>query len=273
MPGEDTSVVPNASVANAVEVKLPAFMETAAFSWFTIAEGIFEMHKITSPKSQFFKVITLLPSDILCRIPREIYESKDYKLLKEHVSEYFEKSKPELFEKLISGTSMTGKPSEFLLELENIGTKVGVGSELIKHKFLQSLPRSIAPVLISRQDISLRELGRLADDMMIYSRERCSEISQIDVFSTTARNSRGTIDNQTADRRRVFSSTDKETQIPVGVRPYKNGQKPRICRSHIYYADHARYCKPWCKYPKRPGISMQPNSRSSSPSPSLNSEN
>ncbi|KAG1650241.1 OTU domain-containing protein [Nymphon striatum] len=44
--------------------------------------------------------------------------------------------------------------------------------------------------------------------------------------------------------------TNTTGSIPYGIRPYSTGQRPTICRSHLYYGKHAKYCKPWCQFPK-----------------------
>ena len=54
--------------------------------------------------------------------------------------------------------------------------------------------------------------------------------------------------------------------IPYSVTPFTENQRPKICRFHLYYADQARMCSPWCKWPNRSrNIQMQPSSRPSSP--------
>ena len=55
--------------------------------------------------------------------------------------------------------------------------------------------------------------------------------------------------------------------IPANVRSFHENQRPRVCRSHIYFGNHARNCKPWCIL-KSNDLPMQPNSRNASRSSS-----
>ena len=41
-------------------------------------------------------------------------------------------------------TSLTGRPSMFLHELMSLANKVGVGEDLVRHRFIQALPAAIA---------------------------------------------------------------------------------------------------------------------------------
>ena len=55
-------------------------------------------------------------------------------------------------------------------------------------------------------------------------------------------------------------------KVPFSVMYFSPGQQPKICRSHLYFLDDARTCKPWCGYPnKSRHIKILPNSRPSSP--------
>ena len=53
--------------------------------------------------------------------------------------------------------------------------------------------------------------------------------------------------------------------------PFHPDQKPKICRAHIFYAERARTCKHWCRWPgTKPRIvdsreSSRTNSRENSP--------
>ena len=59
-----------------------------------------------------------------------------------------------------------------------------------------------------------------------------------------------------------------EPNIPVGIRSYSAGQKPKVCRAHLYFGPNARHCKPWCFLKHSPSVTnIQPSSRPNSPSP------
>jgi hypothetical protein len=57
--------------------------------------------------------------------------------------------------------------------------------------------------------------------------------------------------------------------VNSGTMPYSDGQRQKICRSHLYFAERARSCKIWCHWPgPKPQIldpTSRPSSRASSP--------
>ena len=241
-----------------VTVKAPPFMETAVSGWFQILEAQFSLRNINNNETKFFHVLANLPPETVSRVPSNILENHHFSELKNFVKELYEKTKPELFEKLISATSMTGKPSTFLHEIQLTASKVGVTDDLVRHKFIQALPSSISPVIAAQKDLTIAQIGKLADELMPFSQQQqCFAIPKEKKLS---------YDKFRRDR-------DNFT-IPMGLKPFKNDQRPRICRFHLYFAEKAKHCKPWCRWPnKQRDLNIQPSSRASSPTPSGNSLN
>ena len=60
--------------------------------------------------------------------------------------------------------------------------------------------------------------------------------------------------------------------IPTGIKPFFPEQKAKICRAHLYFAEQARTCKPWCRWPKKQNTKILPSSRPPTPTPT-DSEN
>ena len=128
-------------------VRPPPFMETAVSGWFAIINAQFHLANISDSVTKFYHVLSSLPADVVARVDPTVIAGQDFARLKEAVIEMFEKTKPELFEKLISKSVMTGRPSEFLGDLRDVASKVGVGDDLVRHKFIQSLPPAMSTVL------------------------------------------------------------------------------------------------------------------------------
>ena len=59
---------------------------------------------------------------------------------------------------------MTGRPSAYLY----IASKVGVGNELVCHKFIQTLSPEINPVIAAVKNAFRQELGTLADELVSF---------------------------------------------------------------------------------------------------------
>ena len=65
----------------------------------------------------------------------------------------------------------------------------------------------------------------------------------------------------------MFSGqTSSQTRHDNAYLPYHRDQRPKICRAHVYYADKARTCTRWGRWPasKPQFIYSRDNSRSSS---------
>jgi hypothetical protein len=183
-----------------------------------------------------------------------VIDSNNYDTLKSALIAAHEQSKPELFEKLISSKSFSGRPSTYLKELRTIASKVGVGDELVRHKFLQSLPSPISAALGAQSDLDMTQLGSIANNLMPFAQERCSAISD-----SVVRRSPNTTRTPSAT-----SLSLESKDVPLPVRAFRAGQRTRVCRAHIYYGDRAKTCKPWCKWPNKKDLQMQPSSRTSS---------
>ena len=61
-----------------------------------------------------------------------------------------------------------------------------------------------------------------------------------------------------------------EANSAANMAPFSEGQRPKVCRFHLYFAERAKCCKPWCRWPGRKPEKMLPSSRPSSRSPSPN---
>ena len=137
----DPSEVTNEGTVNKVAVKPPMFMESNVVAWFVIMDAQFNIAQITTSTTKFYHVLAALPPEIVGRLPQDILKTNDYDKLKDAVISTYEKSKPEMLDKLMSSTVMTGRPSIYLNELTTLSTKLAIGDEIVRHKFLQALPR------------------------------------------------------------------------------------------------------------------------------------
>lgn len=227
-----------------VSLKAPEFSESSASGWFVILEAQFETSRVKVPSTQFFHAISHLPPGLISRLPQSVILSKDYDTLKGEVLNLVERSKPQMFDSLLNDIQITGRPSEKLTILKKTAERVGVADDFLRHRFIQSLPSSIAPALAAQTSLNLMELGKLADDLQCYSRNE----GQISVVQKS-----------------------KICDCHRSVQPFKTNQRPKICRAHIYYGSNARTCRIWCQYPDKKSCNIQPNSRPSSPS-NLNSK-
>ena len=245
-----------ASSASSVSIKPAEFCEATASGWFCIIEAQFELAKISVPSTKFYTALAALPANMVQRLHPEIMAEKSYQKLKDNILNLVEKSKPELFESLLSSQVLTGRPSTCLSKLLSTAQKVGVGDDFVRHKFLQSLPPAISPVLAAQSTLSLSQLGTLADELLTLtgnsqSRETFGAISQV----------------SHQPRKQSENNNYADNYFHPSVRPFYSNQKARICRAHIYYGDQAPTCRQYCSWPSKQTCKIEANSRPSSPAP------
>lgn len=207
-----------------VSVKAPAFIDTNPSAYFCIFEAQFMLKNITISSTKFYNVLSAL-------------------LMKNH--------------------HISGRPSIYLNEMLVLADKIQLGDQVIRHQFIQALPSSISPIIASQKDLTLQQLGELADELLPYfNSQTVNAVQPSQQYQKAA----------SADRP-SNSNTDQKSEIPIGLRPFNSKQRPVICRAHIYYGENARTCRNWCKYPSKQGCKIQPNSRTSSPVRSNNTLN
>ena len=270
-------------------IKPPAFMDTAVEAWFAIMDAQFHLARTTSTQSKFYHVLAALPPDTVSRLAPEVLSKTTFDDLKQAVISLYAQSKPELFERLISKTQMTGRPSAFLHELRDTASKVGVGEDLVRHKMIKSLPPSVGAVLAAQRDLTLTQLGQLADELVPLMQSPClvahshsdrqprgrspspSERYQPNRGSYPADHTHAPRQFNTEPRyssRQRSPYPDRRDDVTMGLHPFHDGQRPKVCRAHLYFGIEARTCKPWCQWPDKRNTKMQPSSRASSPRPS-----
>ena len=254
----------NASnTTSAVSVKAPEFNTTNPTSWFTILEAQFKLANITAPSTKFYHALANLPCDTVNNIDDTIIQSEDYDRLKETVNRYHEQTRGQLFERFLRETPLVGKPSHYLLEMRKIANKVGVGEEMIRHRFQQALPQHLAPIIASQKTTSLDDIGTLADELTVLIKDNTS-------CSLSSDNNRQKYLNTDKNYSRNFQNRNSSvSKFPLSLRPFSEGQLPKVCRSHIFFGERAKTCRPWCKWPNKSACKII-DSRSSSPTNSTN---
>ena len=230
-----------------ITIKTPEFMEMAVNGWFSILEAQFHLRNITASTTKFYTVISSLPAEVVAKIPITILESKKYEEIKQSLIEAHERTKPKLLDKLMSTTTITGRPSTYLQEMLSIAKRIGIGEEIVIHKFLQALPATISPVIASRKELSPTQLGKLADELMLL-------LNNINATAFTAQH-----------RTQKNEKSKDNIILPTGIKPFFPEQKAKICRAYLYFAEQARTCKPWCRWPKKQNTKILPNSRPPTP--------
>ena len=54
----------------------------------------------------------------------------------------------------MSATTISGRPSAYLHEKLSVAKRIGIGDDIVRHKFMQVLPSTISPVIASQKDLN-----------------------------------------------------------------------------------------------------------------------
>ena len=254
----------------AVKIKVPQFLPSSPATWFTILEAQFNLASISVSSTKFYHAISKLPIETVTHLDDSVVTSNDYDKLKDAVKLYHESTKGELFDTLLQNTPLTGKPSHFLIEIKKIANQVGANDDLIRHRFQQALPSNLAPLIASQKNLPLDDLGRLADELIPLLRDQ--SICEVGTGSNKD-SSFGKNNFHTFNKPHVSNFSTKS----LTLKPFSDGQRPKVCRCHIFFGSRARNCRSWCQWPDkkhckvmRSNNTTPANSRSSSPVRSVN---
>jgi len=254
---------------NHVSVKLPEFSEATAAGWFPIVEAQFNLAKITKEDTKFFHAVSGIPPSLITRLPSSILENYSYTELKNAILSISEKSKPEMFEALLNTQTIAGKPSVCLSQMRSMATKVAIGDEFVRHKFLQMLPSNISPVIAASSTLTLDQIGALADELVSLPIGNSSAGIAYQIGHSQSASPSSNYPYHYHGRRQDQFNNRRGSQpaIPNSLKPFHSKQRPVVCRAHLYFGQEARTCKPWCRWPNKGNCTMESSSRPQSPIP------
>ena len=246
-----SSTSDNPSNQRIANIKPPKFTEDNAIAWFKIVNAQFIYNNITSQQTKFYFTLGNLPMDIVGELDTSTMEGEDYDNLKDAVIRLCGKTKSQMFESLLAESAVVDKPSKFIRDMKQTASRLGFNNDvngLIRHKLVQCMPSYVAPVLAAQTSLSLDQLGQLADDLTVLNISTGSCVNHV----------------TSNDNKRVSSilNADKRT-----LTPFREGQRPKLCRFHLFYGKTANKCTKWCQWQgeKPLNVVSRENSRPNSP--------
>ena len=229
-------------------------------------EAQFHLARVTLPTTRFFHALAALPPEVVGQLPSSTLTSQDYSTLKDNVVELHEASKPEILDRFLRDRPLTGKPSHYLAEMTQLATKAGVSDELVRHRFQSALPPNIGPIIATQKAASLVDLGKLADELCaLTSNLAINHVPKTDSYRHRPHQS----NTAPADYRQQPAH-----HVSQDLRPFSANQRPKICRAHIFFADRAKTCRTWCRWPDKDACKVLHSTRNTPrASPSSSREN
>lgn len=224
--------MPDEDVTAHIAVKMPVFTRANPRLFFKRAEAQFGIANVKDEVKQFFYVFTTLPDDIAVLCQAEHTDSAPYTALKKEILALWDQPKiAHLNEVFGTMSQCDDKPSILQCRIKESFKDAGIAftDEAVIHKIMQALPNDTAKLLIAHSHSNLATFLTVADTVWAAMRYRATPESPtaapVDAVSTAA------------------------AEEEPGVRPFQPGQRPKVCRAHIYYGLEARTCRAWCQFP------------------------
>jgi len=243
-----------------VAVKPPTFYRKAPETWLTQMESQFALAHVTNPETKKHHIIAALPEDIACDVLSSNIDT--YENLKKAIIEHLKASRHELIQRAMAEIDLGDKkPTQVVAEMKRRFTEIGLRAEddIIKSRLLTALPQSLRSALVGHDTQPLETYAKIADSMVAVASP--SPFVSLNYAQAS---------QPSQYQRQSGNFTQNQHSANKGRSPFQN-MRPRICNAHIYYANNARTCRAWCKWPGRKPQVLSSNqktpqqSRSSSP--------
>lgn len=235
--------LPEPSVS-AVSVKVPPLYRNNPEAWFRTLESQFHLARITSEETKYHYLVAHLPEDISSMLITAA-TPRLYEPLKAAIAGMLQKSQQEKINEILATSDLGGdKPSIFVKKLNAKMSECGMAScpDMLKATLIRCLPSELRIALSGFQKETPEKLAEIADFMISYH-NTAGSVSAVQPQMSPMYQARLKEEPQ-----------HRQLQPPSSLAPFKPGQRPVVCRAHVYYGVRARTCRPWCRFPSAPGV-------------------
>jgi hypothetical protein len=232
-------------VQAAVSIKVSPFFRSQPSIWFAQLEAQFALHR-TPAAHRYYNCLANLPEDVASVV--ELHGDIDYVQLKTQVLRAFGKSAAAKLSEALGAFELGDqRPSVAAIRLRRSFVEAGLEPQerVLKHKLISALPSQVQAALAAHEHLALEEFLEIADAV----------VDRVGVTSACC----------AVKSANVVDSQERDERPPLGLQPFRKGQRPVVCRSHLFYGAQARSCKSWCQWPGPRPARMEPSSRAQSP--------
>lgn len=254
-----------------ISVKVAPFYRNNPRTWFRQLESQFAISGISNATTKYHYVLANLPEDVALSIIDTVSDpsesEKAYDEIKSAICTLYTKSKNELIEEALGQVTLDGEKPSFVLARIKRKLKEGnltVDNDLMKHKLLQALPAEARAALAAHQNLPPDEFAKLADTILEFTAQKDTHR----VFSAKTEDASQEQPCPSCLSIRYSKSRTNSLSHSREFEPFSTGQRPKICRYHIFFGERARRCKVWCQWPGRRPANIDPPSRAGSRSSS-----
>lgn len=260
-----------------VQLKIPPFYKKNPATWFKQLEASFHLTNITRETTKFAHALANLPEEFATEVPDNCSTYAD---LKRAVLNVLEANRFTLIEEAMEAVELNGrKPSQVVAEITRKFVKIGIQPEdgVIKARLITALPPHIRSALVGHEEVPLQQFAKIADSMLAVAPASAFtgpvQVSGQGNPSLTTNLSSAPPPQSTQqinNYRPQYPNNCNPSKIVRQPKPFYDNQKPLLCNAHIYYADRAKSCRTWCRWPSKSNQNLQvlrdnEKSRQSSP--------
>ena len=260
-----------------IAIKAPPLYLKSPGTWFKQLESQFALSGVTRSETKYHHVMAALPESIASEV---IDSATTYEALKEAILNNLKGNKHELISQALAAITLGDKrPSQLVTEIkrrfEDIG--VAVDDAIVKSRVLSALPPNLRSALVGHDNCPLDQYCKIPDSMLAVASSE-SPFTNIHHLAGSSDNNPFHLSPDRSDFRGRYnpdrnrhhhsqniqshvSLRDGHAQNKYAVRPFFAEQRPKICNSHIFYADRARSCRRWCQWPGNRAKIIQENER------------
>jgi len=264
-----------AEVVGHISVKPIPFSNKCPEIWFLQMESQFALAKITKAETKYHHVLSSIPIEVAGNL--SISANQDYDELKKQILDGLKENKHTLIDKALSAIELGDRrPTQLVNEIKRRFSEIGlpIDDNIVKSRLLSSLPCTIRSALVGHDSASLDQYAAIADSMLAVAGNPVSNFvgavnadnrhSQSNRYDGNANAPPERYDrNRNAPSER-YGNDRQQRQTPrqsFAPRPFFDGQRPRVCNSHIYWGEKARNCRSWCQWPNKPKQILRDNER------------
>ena len=227
-------------------------------------ESQFHLANIKKDETKFHHILAALPEEIASTIPLD--GASDYEALKKAVLDSLKANHHQLIEEALSAVESGDKrPTQLVVEIKRRFADFDITPDeaIIKSRILSALPPNIKAALVGHDSAALDDYVKIADSMLAVASPAVNPYSLSAVESGFRR-------NQPAETRRFNSYNHQQfnrySNLQTGnncsnIRQLFRDQRPKLCHAHILYAEKARTCRRWCRWPNKPKTELRDNEK------------
>lgn len=254
----------------------PPFIKDRPDIWFFLIESEFNTTRTRSDEAKYNATLRALDTDTLQQVTDILYnppEQNKYEHLKRAIIQRLSDSRQKQIQRLLNDLVLADKkPSQLLREMKDLAAG-SVQDEMLHSLWINRLPVTIRPLLVTSNTLDLNALAEMADRIMdatysqpnvmatTYSQPNIMAVSRVDATPSTSSSSIQRLEQRVDELQKALALCLREitalsTQSSFQRPRYRSRSRPRsktpenagICYYHKRFGTDAQKCTTPCTF-------------------------